>query len=85
MSENLDLVPSIYVDWEDGDFSSTEWAHPEIEYVRADGPTPGRWTGLQGMAEGGSTFERVGGLPFRGRGVPRTRWRAGARCEPDRV
>jgi ketosteroid isomerase-like protein len=31
--------------------SSTEWAHPEIEYVVADGPAPGRWTGLAGMAE----------------------------------
>ena len=32
-------------------FSSTEWADPEIEYVRADGPDPGRWMGLIGVAE----------------------------------
>jgi ketosteroid isomerase-like protein len=32
-----------------GDFSATEWAHPEIEWIIADGPTAGRWTGVAGM------------------------------------
>jgi ketosteroid isomerase-like protein len=49
-SANVDLVRSIYAAWERGDWSSVEWAHPEIEYVWADGPSPGTFEGLAGMA-----------------------------------
>ncbi len=38
MSANLDLVRSIYTEWEHGDWSSLSWAHPEIEYVMVDEP-----------------------------------------------
>jgi ketosteroid isomerase-like protein len=55
-SANLDLVRSIYAAWERGDFTSTEWAHPEIEYVFADGPSPGSWKGLAGLEEGFRSF-----------------------------
>jgi ketosteroid isomerase-like protein len=61
VSENLDLVGSIFEYWERGDFfSQAEWAHPEIEVVIADGPEPGRAAGLDGLAR--AARSRLGGV-----------------------
>jgi hypothetical protein len=50
-SPNVELVRSIHAAWERSDFDSAEWAAQEIEFVWADGPNPGSWSGLEGMAE----------------------------------
>jgi hypothetical protein len=53
---NVELVRSVYQTWERGDFGSAEWADPEIEFIFADGPDPGIWTGLDGMARAQRDF-----------------------------
>ena len=55
-SAELDLVRSLYSAWERGDYRGTDWAHPEIEIVFVDGPSPGSVTGLGGMTEGWRDF-----------------------------
>jgi ketosteroid isomerase-like protein len=45
------LIRSIYAEWERGDWSSADWADPEIEFEMIGGLLEGRWTGRTEMGE----------------------------------
>jgi ketosteroid isomerase-like protein len=59
VSENLDLIKSIYAAWERGDFSSADWADPEIEFAMVGGLIEGRWRGVAQMSEAWAAMLRA--------------------------
>jgi ketosteroid isomerase-like protein len=58
VSENLDLVRSIYAAWERGDyFTSTDWADPDIEFLVMDGLNPGALRGFAALEANWREFQ----------------------------
>jgi ketosteroid isomerase-like protein len=55
-SANLDLVRSIFGAWERGSYGSVDWADPEIEFVRVDGPDPMTRRGIDEMGRAWRAF-----------------------------
>jgi SnoaL-like domain len=53
---DMDLVRSIYARWQNGDFSSAEWAHPDIEFTAPDGTIT---HGLSAMTDAWREFLRA--------------------------
>ena len=51
-SANVELVRSIFADWERGDFRQVDWADPDIELVRPEGLEGGELKGLPSTAKG---------------------------------
>jgi ketosteroid isomerase-like protein len=56
VASNVDFVKSIYAEWEHGDWSSADWADPEIEFEIVGGLTQGRWKGPEEMSEAWSAM-----------------------------
>jgi ketosteroid isomerase-like protein len=55
-SANVELVRSIYADWERGDFTASDWADPGIEHTDADGPLGGGTGGFDRLRKGVNEF-----------------------------
>jgi hypothetical protein len=51
MAHNLELLRSIYADWERDDFSHDEWAHPDIELITPEGTDRGTVRGVREMEQ----------------------------------
>jgi ketosteroid isomerase-like protein len=54
--ENVEIVRSVIASWERGDYSSTDWAHPDIEFVIADAQRPAIGRAFPAWPRAGVTF-----------------------------
>jgi hypothetical protein len=57
----VDLVRSIYANWERCDYSEALWAHPDVQFASADGhPHPAPGAGSRGWQRGFAIFPAPG-------------------------
>jgi ketosteroid isomerase-like protein len=56
---NREIVESIYAAWEKGDWSSSEWADPDIRFEMVGGLTEGSWRGRAEMSEAWAALLRA--------------------------
>jgi ketosteroid isomerase-like protein len=57
-AENVEIVKGIFARWERGDFSSVDWADPEIEFTMP-GPDPKVHRGIEAMARAWADWLRA--------------------------
>ena len=64
--ENVEIVRALFARWNEGDYSSTDWADPDITFVMRT-PEGGTSHGVDAMAESWRVFlgawERFQGVP----------------------
>jgi ketosteroid isomerase-like protein len=56
---NREIVESIYAAWEKGDWSSSDWADPDIRFEMVGGLTEGSWRGRAEMSEAWAALLRA--------------------------
>jgi ketosteroid isomerase-like protein len=57
-SDNVELARAIWSNWQKGDYTATDWAHPEIEFVAADLPDADVRVGVDAMNDAWTDFLR---------------------------
>jgi ketosteroid isomerase-like protein len=56
--ENVEVVRTIYQRWQQGDYSTVDWADPDLEFV-IQGPEGGRGRGLEALRSSWQDFLRA--------------------------
>jgi ketosteroid isomerase-like protein len=56
--ETVEIVRALVARWEEGDYSSTSWADPGVEFV-VQVPGSGTWQGVEAMRDSWVDFLRV--------------------------
>jgi ketosteroid isomerase-like protein len=57
--ENVEIAREIYRDWERGDFSSVEWADPDIEFMLGSGADEAVHRGTEAIGQAWTEWLRA--------------------------